>query len=582
MVSDRFVTDWEIDTRRPYYTRANAGEVLADPASPLGWTLVFEQGLLKGWRQGFVDFGVYQESEMDTERPAVTGMFGGYFYLNLSYLRLMGLRMGSTPDVIDAAYLGRRPGVPPYRPLPDDECADCTTKIAQGMHWAMTAESYPEIDADRRRALAARDDRPDLRTLIDTELVERMRSFLPELANAFYRHDYTAIAATVGPALIGEVLADIGRPELLLDLLSGWGAVDSAAPSFALWDLARSILGASRVGALLDQGAPGFVAALDEAADTDGEIAKFRAEFDNFVHRYGCRGPNEWDIHAASWEADPTAIAVLLDRLRTAPDDASPYLRLARLRERRLAAADTVRTALDKDTLATFEIAMRSASVFIPARERTKTNAATFINEVRMTALELGRRGVEVGRFAEPADVMMLLESELDGYLADPDSFTGLLAERLAEYRELFLLDPPFIIADRVPPLSEWPLRLESDTAAESGAVLTGAPAAHGRYQGRVRVVRDLSDPSALRPGEVMVAPSSDAAWTPLFLVAGAVVLDVGATNSHGAVICRELGLPCAVSVTGATGQLRDGMLVTVDGDTGTVIVDEVPEGIWR
>jgi pyruvate,water dikinase len=72
------------------------------------------------------------------------------------------------------------------------------------------------------------------------------------------------------------------------------------------------------------------------------------------------------------------------------------------------------------------------------------------------------------------------------------------------------------------------------------------------------------------------VAPFTDAAWTPLFLIAGAIVVDVGALNSHAVVVSRELGIPCVLSVTTGTAQLRDGMVLTVDGSAGTITVDAV------
>ena len=68
---DRWLTDWDRYERLPFYTRANAGEVLPDPASPLGWTLVFERGLLPGWLQGMVDFGIYRQGELPSDRPRV-------------------------------------------------------------------------------------------------------------------------------------------------------------------------------------------------------------------------------------------------------------------------------------------------------------------------------------------------------------------------------------------------------------------------------------------------------------------------------------------------------------------------------
>jgi len=89
-----------------------------------------------------------------------------------------------------------------------------------------------------------------------------------------------------------------------------------------------------------------------------------------------------------------------------------------------------------------------------------------------------------------------------------------------------------------------------------------------------VCVLTDPSDMARLEPGDVLVAPFTDAAWTPLFLIAGAVVVDVGAMNSHAVVVSRELGIPSVLSVTTGTAQLVDGMLVTVDGAAGTVTVE--------
>jgi pyruvate,water dikinase len=82
-------------------------------------------------------------------------------------------------------------------------------------------------------------------------------------------------------------------------------------------------------------------------------------------------------------------------------------------------------------------------------------------------------------------------------------------------------------------------------------------------------------DPTALEPGDVLVAPITDPSWTPLFVPAAAVIVDVGAPLSHAIIVSRELGIPCVVSVTDATRKIRDGALVRVDGDTGAVTVLE-------
>ncbi len=164
---------------------------------------------------------------------------------------------------------------------------------------------------------------------------------------------------------------------------------------------------------------------------------------------------------------------------------------------------------------------------------------------------------------------------ELDDYVADPASFREVIAERLADYDELYELDPPFIIASDPRPLSQWQRRTErSMPLLKDGDVLSGLGGGAGRYTGPARVLHDPSDMAKLEPGDVLVAPFTDAAWTPLFLIAGAVVVDVGAMNSHAVVVSRELGIPSVLSVTTGTSQLADGMEVTVDGAAGTVTVD--------
>jgi phosphohistidine swiveling domain-containing protein len=588
---DRWLADWERSERMPIYTRANAGEVLPDPASPLGWTLVFEKGLLPGWLRGLVEFGIYREGELPMDRPPVAGLFGGYFYINLSHCRVVAIRMGLTVEAFDAALLGNATGAPPYRPHPDDPCEQCSAQVAATIGEILAASEFPQIDADLERVLAKRRGRPDLTALPAAALVAHARSFLPELDNAFARHDYSTFGSAVGPAMLAAACAEAGEPAALLDLISGFGEVPSASPSWGLWRLSRLANASPEVSGLFDDG----LAVVEESLPTASEpsVVQFAEALDGFLADFGQRGPNEWDIRAISWEAGPDQVLALIDSMRQMPDQNSPDARHERLAAARTSTAGRIRAALaDEASRKGFDTAMASAGRMIPLREKTKLIAVTAINEVRMTLRELGQRGVAAGYFAAPEDVMMLLESELDEYLAGPERFVPVLAQRLAQYRALFELEPPFIIDADPEPLPKWPRRartqgpqeLRGDGAdgadgadgselAEAGDVLRGIGGSAGRYEGRARVGLDLRGALALEPGEVLVAPITDAAWTPLFLVAGAVVVDVGALNSHAVVVSRELGIPCVLSLEDGTARLRDGMVLAVDGTAGTVTV---------
>lgn len=573
---DSWIVDWTRHDRLPYYTRANAGEVLPDPASPLGWSLVFEEGLLPGWYRGFVEFGIYGADEFNTPpKIPMVGIFGGYFYLNLSHMRLLGLRLGADLDQFDADLLGSHPDTPPYEPHPDDVNPELSAKAAATIGEILGRSSFPEIDEDRARTARLALERPDLSTLTDGELVARARSFAWELDNGFARHDYSSLASTIGPSILAGLCASIGAPELQLELISGLGDVDSASPSWGLWRLSREANASAEITALFDEGPTAVLAAITDPR-TDGTRA-FAASFAEFMRESGSRGPNEWDIHALSWEAEPLQPLKLVNGIRKASDADSPAARHERLAARREAAADRLRAGLagNAEALGTVEMALASISLCVPARERTKATCVAVVNEVRMTVRELGRRGVAAGLYAKPEDVMMLLNEELDAYVADPAAFVEVIAERLADYDALYDLAPPFIIASDPLPLSQWERRAERRMPLlTDGDVLTGLGGGAGRYTGRVCVLRDPSDMVRLEPGDVLVAPFTDAAWTPLFLIAGAVVVDVGAMNSHAVVVSRELGIPSVLSVTTGTSQLADGMEVTVDGAAGTVTVE--------
>jgi pyruvate,water dikinase len=107
--------------------------------------------------------------------------------------------------------------------------------------------------------------------------------------------------------------------------------------------------------------------------------------------------------------------------------------------------------------------------------------------------------------------------------------------------------------------------------ARSERALVSGSPASAGRATGAVRVIRGPHEFDDLQPGEILVAPLTAPAWTPLFTRAAAVVTDVGSAASHASIIAREYGIPAVVGCGDATARLRTGMRVTVDGSTGNV-----------
>ncbi|HWD77614.1 MAG TPA: PEP-utilizing enzyme, partial [Kribbella sp.] len=188
---------------------------------------------------------------------------------------------------------------------------------------------------------------------------------------------------------------------------------------------------------------------------------------------------------------------------------------------------------------------------------------------------ELAQRFVRQGHLAGTEDLGMLTRQEFFEFVADPAAFRGTIADRWARVKEFQELEPPFIVVGQPPAPSTWNRRGSGSALAPaaSGETLKGASGCTGTATGPARVILDPAEADELLPGEILVAPATDPSWTPLFVSAAAVVVDVGAPLSHSAIVSRELGIPCVVSCTGSTQRIPNGTVITVDGGSGTVTI---------
>jgi pyruvate,water dikinase len=520
-------------------------------------------------------FGIGDE-EVHPLRPEVIGVFGGYAYLGISLLRVWAARTpGFTPEALDAAYFAGNPDIPPYAAEPWHENEHTTEVMAGWLGWVMGDRNQDALERDRVNARVMRATRPDLEGMSDLELLERAQSFKPFIRALFDQHINQSGAASIAPGVIGAVCAAVGDPTATMRLLAGVGGVDSAAPSSAMWELSRTVRASTELSEHFDAGIEGLAARL--GGDDAAAVRAFMASIDELLAEFGSRGPNEWDIRSHTWETKPDLVMALIDRMRQSDDATAPELHHAVAEAERLRLGDEIAGMLagDPETQGQFVAALASANTFLPGRERSKTNIIRVIHEVRMAIFELGQRAVARGLLDDRRDVCLLFGDELDalvsGALADP---RALIEPRRAHLEWLGTLEPPFLFDSPPRPNTEWPKRSDHrSTVAVVGEHLAGLAGCPGVARGRARVVLDPADPTALEPGDVLIAPMTDPAWTPLFVPAGAVVVNVGAPLSHAIIVSRELGIPCVVSVTDATLRIPDGALVEVNGDTGTVTV---------
>lgn len=568
MADQGWLTDTVPSQRFPVYTRLNANDVLPDPITPLGASFCWVPAVIPGWAAGYAALGSFLPSELTGEEYSpVAGFFYGHLYINQSNVRIVGMRQGIGWKAIDSAFFSA--DSPPHDESPDDVNEQCSARMAERTQWALTTTTFPELEEERLIADRVRANRPDLAALTPAALVMYARSLMP-LERLTWRGEVIGSnQAALGPAVLGQLLGE-ADPSLVVKVIGHAGEVDSAAPSFALWDLSRAVRADTDVTKAFDDGVPGLLERLQAGH------ASFAAQFHRFLRDFGYRGPSEWDLGADSWETRPEFVLGLIDRLRHLGDEESPATRLG-AQERAEATAQALEILKgNEEALQTFELAVASARRFAGWRERAKTNCIKVLHEARMALTELARRLHADGHLDSPKQLFMATDDELDVLIAEPAALHERLAQREKEWRELFGLDlPTFIDARRgLPPLSEIPRRAEGEVeVVKPGDVLQGGPASAGVARGRARVVRDTASIADFQPGEVLIAPQTDPSWTPLFMVASAVVVDVGAMGSHAMIVSRELGIPCAAGVSAATRRIPDGAEVEVDGSTGRVTV---------
>ncbi|MGI9598095.1 MAG: PEP-utilizing enzyme, partial [Acidimicrobiales bacterium] len=431
----------------------------------------------------------------------------------------------------------------------------------------------PELAEDQRtvdRYLASLDD-PAGAT--DEGLRASIDRLIPLFTDLFERHLMTSFSAALMVAVLGGICErELDDPNLAVQLLAGLGDVDSAAPSTAMWDLSRAANESAVVSKLFDDGIDDLLVRLQAAAGEDPAAEAFLDRFGDFIQRFGSRGPNEWDTAFDTWETEPSLALTLIDRMRGAEDSHDPTRQQQRLATEAAELERTCAAQLSRPVRPIFTRVLRAARLHSRARERTKTTVIRAVHGARLQSMELDRR-LSQRSGGERGDLWFLLEDEIDRYMADPASLLPAIAERRDTHRALVERVPPFFFSGRQPPLEEWELRTATREQLGPGDSITGLAGCPGIARGTARVVTDPADPRGLAPGDVLVAPLTDPAWTPLFVPAQAVVVDVGAVMSHAVIVSRELGIPCVVSASEATKRIPDGALIEVDGSRGTVII---------
>jgi rifampicin phosphotransferase len=365
-------------------------------------------------------------------------------------------------------------------------------------------------------------------------------------------------------------------PRLAVALLAGSGGGSNGACGQRLRELGHLASADPAVAVALDElarGADAGRAAEDWRARFPTDAA-FTVAFEAFLRDYGHRGVYELEIANPRWGEDPSYLLQNIRALMRQPESDSPAAAIS------AAARREIRERLRRRPLrrAVIALLVRRAHAGSALREDAKSTAVRLAAPLRSLALEIGRRLADAGSLARHEDIFYCSWWEIDAYLRDscapPSGLRQLVADRREiEERDLAAFTPAVVWEERpraAPPIS--PPASSGVPRYSRGAVeLAGLGASAGYAEGAARLLRHPREGARLRPGDIIIAPSTDPGWTPLFLRAAGLVTEVGGHLSHGSVVAREFGLPAVVNVAGVMEAIRDGERITIDGTTGRV-----------
>ena len=508
------------------WTTVNSSEALPGVLTPLGWTLWNEPCELGGLR-AFCDLGVLTPDQVRMA-PAVdhrvNAIFYGRYAVSIDFMRGIGDRMpGTSADAVEQQLMGG---------------------VRSGAASHPSRRRYPAVAAKMPAAILRAPGRLARNRAVvdawwhigtDPAVLGDLAGAPSRIADAMGHLERTMrihIVASMAAQGIYEQLAKLaitaGCPGRETSLVTGFGGMEEVRMTTDLWSVSRD-----------------------------------RLSLEEFLRRHGYHGPTEGELSSRSWREDPKPIVALLDTYRTMPDSSSPGDVEHRRRAGREESEREVLALLPAYQRPGARLLFRLARRYIPLREVGKVAFLQAIDVARAAARTIGSDLEQRGLLADADDVFYLTAAEvIAGPPADASSIVAFRRERREEYLTLEL-------PDRWVGMPE-PSAKDTTTPAEVGGTVTGLGVSPGVVEGVARVVDDPAC-ADLQAGEILVCVTTDPGWAALFLAAGGVVTDIGSAMGHGAIVARELGIPCVANTRTGTRQIRSGDRIRVDGSAGTV-----------
>lgn len=307
------------------------------------------------------------------------------------------------------------------------------------------------------------------------------------------------------------------------------------------------------------------------------EVAQKKRSRADFLATHGFYGPGVGECSQASWREDPSPLEAAIEAFRVNSGSPAPSHQSRMRAERARKALAALAAHLPCRHFARLGKAIAQVDKFTVWREAGKACSLQTYDAMRATVRRIGAVLQQSGHLANANDAFYFTVKELSAAPFDGMDATAMWRRARRTFNATLEIPDAFI----GPPIARAKrIHAHGDVIGEQmtpGETLHGIGVSPGVVEATARVVYDSGGAQHLRAGEILVCVVTDPAWAALFARAGGVVTDIGGMLSHGAVVARELNLPCVVNSRGGTRRIPDGARIRIDGTSGEVTILAVP-----
>ncbi|MCE5184807.1 MAG: hypothetical protein LLF76_01620 [Planctomycetaceae bacterium] len=558
---------------RQVWTNMNTGEILPDVVTPLTWSI-----LERLWKPLFRS--VWRMLGADLNDHVIAGLVAGRVYFNVNtgmatgrhFPRFIQRKLGAD-DLLGGQLMAEmRAGQIKFE---NDDLPD-----VKGSLWKLFRRIPETLWRFYRHRFSRNMSCLEALSLADRRLRALKLDALPEnelcalvhgtIEQELMKLDLLFVGLSLGyyPFVRHFCQKKFGDANALLlhRLIRGQEGIDDVQAGFDLWNLAaavsRSEFLKSRIQSTVDYDE--FIASINGSAEEETFMPLWKRFME--THGHHCRG--EVELYNPRWCEQPDYILGLVKNYLAGMDTMKPVENWRQLETQQAQlmrqCLSQLRNPFDRWL---FRHMVEKTRLGVKLRENWKSGLVRILVHLRRIVLEMGRR-LHAGAILEhPDDIFFMTLEEIrpaDQYDRG-DDLRQRISDRRLEYERNKLFSPPHLVIGsyRGQPAEE---PVVSDTR-----VLKGLTASPGIVRGKARVILHADDDQQVLAGEILVAPFTDPAWTPYFMTAAGIVMDMGGVLSHGSIVAREYGIPAVVNVGPATRLIRTGQRIEVDANQALV-----------